>query len=82
MSTLSFSLSDHDIRRIAETVAALLEPPVDPWLDVSKASEYTSLTAEAIRMAHKRGKLRGHKGLSGRLVFRRSMLDEFMSGEV
>ena len=53
--------------------------PEAQWLDVQAASTYTSLSREAIRTATKRGKLKAHKGESGRLVFRPEDLDAFMA---
>jgi hypothetical protein len=79
MTTLAFSLGDDDLQRIADAVAARLDQrPERRWLDVSAASDYTSLTREAIRTASKRGRLIGHKGESGRVVFRVEDLDAFM----
>jgi hypothetical protein len=79
VNTLAFSLGDDDLQRIADAVAARLEQrPVVGWLNVQQASEYTSLSKEAIRTASKRGRLLGHKGESGRLVFRLEDLDAFM----
>jgi hypothetical protein len=81
MTTASFELGDGDIRRIAEAIASILgQPSPHRWLDVKKASEYTSLTPEALRTAAKRGRLPGHRGPSGRLVFRTSELDDYMGG--
>jgi hypothetical protein len=80
MSALTFSLSDDDLERIADAVAARLGQRPE-WLDVEGASVYTSLSKEAIRTAAKRGRLRSHKGESGRLVFRPHDLDAFMGGD-
>jgi len=81
MTTVSIELGDNDVRRIAEAVAAILGQHAErQWLDVKKASEYTSLTVEAIRTAAKRGRLPSHKGRSGRLVFLASDLDQYMGG--
>ena len=80
MSTISLSLSDDDLQRIADGVAARLElRPERKWLNVEAAADYTSLSKEAIRTAAKRGKLVGHKGASGRLSFRVEDLDRFMA---
>ena len=68
---LRFQLDDEDVSRIAVEVAALLKAqPRVGWLDVRRAADYTSLSEDAIRTASKRGRLVGHKGKSGRLVFR------------
>ena len=81
MTTLAFSLGDDDLQRIADAVAARLERPASSqWLTVDGAATYTSLSKDAIRTAHKRGKLEGVKGPSGRLVFRREALDQFLGG--
>lgn len=80
MSTVSLQLSSHDVERIAAAVYERLElPTVKRWLDVPAASTYTSLSEEAIRTAAKRGRLRAHKGDSGRLVFTADDLDSYMS---
>ena len=79
MPSVTLTLEDDDLRRIADAVAARLElRPDNRWLDVKAAADYTSLTQEAIRTAAKRGRLRSHKGDSGRLVFRLEDLDAFM----
>lgn len=79
MTTLAFTLGDDDLQRIADAVASrLAQHPEHRWLTVKAAVEYTSLSEEAIRTAAKRGKLTGHKGASGRLVFRAEELDRFM----
>jgi len=49
--------------------------------DVRAASEYSSLSQEAIRTAHKRGRLKGSKGDSGRLMFRVEDVDIFLGDE-
>jgi excisionase family DNA binding protein len=81
MTTLAFSLGDEDLQRIADAVAARLDQrPAVGWLTVDAAAAYTSLSKEAIRTATKRGRLKSHKGDSGRLVFRTADLDTFMGG--
>jgi hypothetical protein len=80
VTTFVLTLGDDDVRRIAEAVVSRLErEPEKRWLDVEAASTYTSLSKEAIRTAAKRGRLAGHKGASGRLVFRTEDLDAFMA---
>ena len=79
MTTVTLSLGDDDLRRIADAVAARLQrEPERRWLDVSAAAAYTSLSKEAIRTAAKRGRLKSHKGDSGRIVFRAEDLDAYM----
>ena len=81
MTTASFELGDGDIRRIAEEIASILgQRPEHRWLTVKSASEYTSLSVQALRTAAKRGRLPVHKGPSGRLAFLTSDLDEYMGG--
>lgn len=79
MSTVTVHLSQADVQRIADAVLAKLEPDQPRgWLTVKAASQYTSLSEEALRTAHKRGRLSGHKGESGRLAFTVEDLDNFM----
>jgi hypothetical protein len=81
LTTLAFSLGDDDLQRIADAVAARLEQrPVVGWLDVKAASVYSSLSEDALRTSYKRGKLRAHKGESGRIMFRIADLDAFLEG--
>ena len=80
MTTVCLSLGEQDLQRIADAVVARLELRTERrWLTVKGASEYAGLSEEAIRTAAKRGKLRGHKGESGRLVFRTEDVDAFMA---
>jgi len=79
--TVDFQLSENDLERIAEAVAAKLERPGKRWYTVDDASVYTGLTPEALRSASKKGRLVSSKGASGRLVFAREALDVFMGGE-
>jgi hypothetical protein len=80
VSTITIGLSDEDVARIATEVAARLEPRGGGagWLDVKGASTYSSLSEEAIRTAAKRGKLRSHRGDSGRVMFRVEDIDAFL----
>lgn len=79
MTTVSLQLSSEDVDRIAVAVTARLQVSAPKrWFDVEAASEYTSLSKEAIRTAAKRGRLQGHKGASGRLVFTIDELDSYM----
>lgn len=79
IATVAVVLDNETLRRLATQVAALIDArPLTHWLNMRTASEYTSLTEEALRTAVKRGKLRRHKGESGRIVFERSDLDTFM----
>lgn len=81
MTTLAFTIGDDDIRRISDAVVArLVERPERRWLTVDGASDYTGLTKDAIRTAAKRGKVKYHKGESGRLVFRVEDLDAYLAG--
>lgn len=80
VTTLQLTLSDRDIERLAEAVARL-GGPRRGWLTVRGASEYSSLSQEAIRTAHKRGRLKGSKGDSGRLMFRVEDVDAFLGDE-
>jgi hypothetical protein len=77
---VSFSFSNEDLERIADAVVDRLQGQAPRgWLDVKRAADYSSLSEEAIRTAHKRGRLKGHKGESGRLVFTTSDLDSYMA---
>lgn len=82
MTTLSLQLSQDDVDRIAQRVTELLEGGWQAhrkgWLTVDAAADYTTLTPSAIRTAYKRRKLTGHKGESGRIVFRVEDLDAYM----
>jgi hypothetical protein len=79
VSTLAITISNEDLERIADAVVDRLQAPAPRgWLDVKRAAEYSSLSEEAIRTAHKRGRLKGHKGESGRLVFRVEDVDAYL----
>jgi hypothetical protein len=79
VTIVTLTLDEDDLRRIGDAVVARLDrPPESRWLDVKAAADYTSLSQEAIRTAAKRGRLKSHKGESGRLVFRLEDLDAFM----
>ena len=79
MSTVTIRLSQDDVQRIADAVLAKLQRDQPRgWLTVKAASQYTSLSEEALRTAYKRGRLSGHKGESGRLAFTVKNLDNFM----
>ena len=81
MSHVSFSLSDDEIQRIADAVATRLGARTsdDRWLTVKAASEYSSLSEMALRTAASRGRLPSHRGESGRLMFRESDLNAYLS---
>ena len=80
VTTLTFSLGDDDLQRIADTVSSQLKQNSGGrWMTIRAASEYTSLSEEAIRVAAKRGKLVSHKA-SGRVMFHVNDVDAFITG--
>jgi excisionase family DNA binding protein len=68
--------------RVAQILAEQQQPapePQSPWLTVGEVAEYAKLTSDAVRGAEKRGKLRAHRSETGRVRFRRSDVDSFLS---
>ena len=51
----------------------------NPWLDISKAESYTSLSESTIRRAVKRGTLKVSK-VTGKLLFKSEWLDRWLCG--
>jgi excisionase family DNA binding protein len=77
MSDLSVSFSEGFVEQLAARVAALLSVE-HPWLTTEEAAAYCRMTPAAIRSAEKRKQLRGYRGETGRLRFRREDLDRFL----
>lgn len=71
------------MQRIAQALAGILESQSSTpkgFMTVEAAADYTSLTRQAIRSAHKQGRLKGRKGSSGRLLFAIEDLNRFAGG--
>jgi len=49
----------------------------DKWMDMKEATEYSSLSASTLRRNMDRGTLKGSRK-SGKTLFKRSFLDQFL----
>jgi hypothetical protein len=69
-----------DLVRQAVSDALAAQEIASGWLDVSRAADYLSMSAKALRHAEARGHVKAHRTPTGRLLFRPSELDEFVLG--
>jgi excisionase family DNA binding protein len=82
VSELRLDLSDDDVARIAERVAALvaerLAPPSSPWMNAKEVAAYLSCGVPRVRKLTSSGDLPcQHDG--ARVLYRRDDLDTFVA---
>jgi excisionase family DNA binding protein len=51
-----------------------------PWMTVSEAAAYASMTVDGVRAAERRGQLKAHRSRTGRVRFLRTDVDAFLRG--
>ena len=76
---VAVALSDEDVERIAQRVAALTagSSPTDPWLSISEAAEHLRAKPQRLYDLVSTGRLKPAKD-GRRLLFRRSVLDRYL----
>jgi len=79
---VTIALSDEDVERIAQRVVALStnSAPADPWLSIGEAAEHLRASRQRLYDLCAAGLLKPAKD-GRRLLFRRSWLDAYLSGE-
>lgn len=80
-----------ELSGLAETLRAVIREEIErategaratesPWLDVEGAAAYAAMTTNGVRSAAKRGQLRSHRSVTGRVRFLRADVDAFLLG--